>query len=328
MTNMQKDDISGMPRETSGGRPDPLTPDQMRVIAQALHAGPEEITHISALKTGMTNRSFLFSCRGRKYIIRIPGEGTGRLISRREEAAVYQLIRGRGLCEDVLYLDPDSGCKISRFIEGARTCDPLNPNETAACMHKLRAFHALGLKADHEFDLFGHVNFYERLWEGRPSAHPDYRQTKENVLRLKPFIDAQAGEKALTHIDAVPDNFLFCQNGRGGTEIRLIDWEYAAMQDPHVDIAMFCIYAMYGREQVERLIGQYFPEGCPVKTRIKIYCYIAACGLLWSNWCEYKGHLGVEFGEYSLAQYRYAQDYYRIAASELEQIGEWKPCTQ
>ena len=305
-----------------------LKSDKIQVIAQVLHAEPEEITNISALKKGMTNRSFLFTCRGAKYIMRVPGEGTGQLINRREEAAVYRLIQGRGLCEDILYIDPDSGYKISRFIEGARTCDPLNPDETAACMEKLRSFHQLGLKVGHTFDLFDRIDFYERLWEGRPSAYRNYRQTKENVLRLKPFIDAQTGEQVLTHIDAVPDNFLFCQNDRGEAELRLIDWEYAAMQDPHVDVAMFCIYAMYDREQVERLIGQYFPEGCPRKTRIKIYCYIAVCGLLWSNWCEYKRGLGVEFGEYSLKQYRYARDYYRIAAAEMEQIGEWTPCTQ
>lgn len=37
------------------------------------------------------------------------------------------------------------------------------------------------------------------------------------------------------------------------------------------------------------------------------------CGLLWSNWCEYKQMLGVEFGEYSLRQYRYAKEYFRYA---------------
>ena len=54
----------------------------------------------------------------------------------------------------------------------------------------------------------------------------------------------------------------------------------------------------------------------------KIYCYIAACGLLWSNWCEYKRNLGVEFGEYSLRQYRYAKDYYRIVQDELKKLEE------
>ena len=79
---------------------------------------------------------------------------------------------------------------------------------------------------------------------------------------------------------------------------------------------------MYPREQVEALIDAYFPEGCCETIRAKIYCYIAACGLLWSNWCEYKRILGVEFGEYSLRQYRYAKEYYRIARSEMEKDGK------
>ena len=124
-------------------------------------------------------------------------------------------------------------------------------------------------------------------------------------------------------IDAVPDNFLFVEK-EGREEIRLIDWEYAGMQDPHVDVAMFCIYSLYNKRQVDRLIAAYFKEGCDDATRIKIYCYIAACGLLWSNWCEYKRNLGVEFGEYSLRQYRYAKDYYRIVQEELKKQGEKK----
>ncbi len=80
-------------------------------------------------------------------------------------------------------------------------------------------------------------------------------------------------ERTLCHIDAVCDNFLVGEDG-----IRLIDWEYAAMQDLHVDVAMFAIYAMYDRENVDRLIDAYFDGKCPDETRIKIYCYIAVCG--------------------------------------------------
>lgn len=112
----------------------------------------------------------------------------------------------------------------------------------------------------------------------------------------------------------------------GKEEIRLIDWEYAGMQDPHVDVAMFCIYSLYNKRQVDQLIAAYFTEGCSDEIRIKIYCYIAACGLLWSNWCEYKRNLGVEFGEYSLRQYRYAKDYYRIVQEELKSKGRKSKC--
>lgn len=290
--------------------------------AQALKVSAMEIHNITVLKKGMTNRSFLFSCQGRRYIMRIPGEGTDQLINRKEEAQVYHVIADQHICDEIRYINPDTGYKITEYLEGARNCDPFSWEDVKKCMKRLCAFHELGLKVDHEFDMFGKIEFYESLWEGQPSVYGDYAQTKQHVLELKTYIDQNAGEKVLTHIDAVPDNFLFTKGPNGEEDIRLIDWEYAGMQDPHVDLAMFCIYALYEREDVDRLIDAYFTEGCPEKTRTKIYCYIAVCGLLWSNWCEYKRNLGVEFGEYSLKQYRYAKDYYKIAKKRIAEEQE------
>ena len=298
-----------------------LKTDAIQVICKALDAKSEEITDITVLKKGMTNRSFLFTCRGKKYIMRIPGEGTDQLINRRQEAAVYQVIDGRNICDNIAYINPENGYKITEFLENARVCDPLKYEDVKICMQRLRAFHELKLKVDHEFDIFEQIDFYETLWEGTPSIYKDYAKTKENVFSLKTYIDTHVQEKVLTHIDAVPDNFLFVEKD-GKEEIRLIDWEYAGMQDPHVDVAMFCIYALYNKRQVDHLIAAYFTEGCDESIRIKIYCYIATCGLLWSNWCEYKRNLGVEFGEYSLRQYRYAKDYYRIVQKELKKQKE------
>lgn len=298
-----------------------LKSETLERIAQALAVDTDDIVDITVLKKGMTNRSFLFSCREARYIMRIPGEGTDQLIDRRAEAAVCRLVKDKGICEEIIYLDPDSGCKITRFIEGAHTCDPANREETARCIRKLREFHALGLTADSRFDLFGRLEFYESLWGKRPSAYRDYQKTKEQVLSLRPFIESQVMTQVLTHIDAVPDNFLLFENERGEEEIRLIDWEYAGMQDPHVDLAMFSIYAMYDRDDIDWLIDEYFCGACPPAVRSKIYCYVAVCGLLWSNWCEYKRCLGVEFGEYSLQQYRYAKEYYRIARENIHTGG-------
>lgn len=298
-----------------------LKTDAIRLICKALCAKPEDVTDITVLKKGMTNRSFLFTCKDKKYIMRIPGEGTDQLINRRQEAAVYHAIADKNICDDIAYINPENGYKITEFLEGARVCDPTDYEDVKKCMSRLRDFHAMKLKVAHEFDIFGQMEFYETLWDGTPSVYKDYEKTKANVWSLKPYIDAHAGEKILTHIDAVPDNFLFVQKN-GKEEIRLIDWEYAGMQDPHVDIAMFCIYSLYNKRQVDRLIAAYFTDGCDDATRIKIYCYIAACGLLWSNWCEYKRNLGVEFGEYSLRQYRYAKDYYRIVQDELKKSGK------
>ncbi len=294
-----------------------LKSDAIMTAAEVLNASSEDITNIAVLKKGMTNRSFLFSCKGEKYIMRIPGEGTSQLIDREKEEQVYRTILGKGLCDDVIYINPSNGYKITKFIESARVCDPFKEEDVIACMKKLRSFHEQKLTVEHEFDLFAQIQFYESLWQGRKSAYKDYKRTKENVWSLKSYIEDHVEEKVLTHIDAVPDNFLFVDQGHQNEAVLLIDWEYAGMQDPHVDLAMFCIYSLYDKAHVEQLLQAYFPEGCSRETQIKIYCYIAVCGLLWSNWCEYKRSLGVDFGEYSLRQYRYAKDYYRIVQEEL-----------
>lgn len=300
-----------------------LRSEALDVIAHTFNVKTEDIEDITVLKKGMTNRSFLFSVHGNKYIMRIPGEGTDQLINRAEEAEVFKTISGLGLCDDPIYINPKNGYKITKFLDGIRVCDADSEQDLIRCMEKLRSFHQMNLSVPHAFDIFGQIEFYETLWKGQPSMYKDYSVTKAKVLSLKPFIDGLEKDWCLTHIDAVPDNFLFYTPAEGSEEeLQLTDWEYSGMQDPHVDIAMFCIYSMYNKKQVDRLIDIYFKNKCDKTTRAKIYAYIAMCGLLWSNWCEFKAKLGVEFGEYSLRQYRFAKDYYRFAMKELESSQE------
>lgn len=282
------------------------------LIANEMKVKTTDIKDIVVLKKGMTNRSFRFTVNNQKYIMRIPGEGTENLINRKNEYLVYKTIEGKNLCDDVIYICPDKGYKITKYIDNARCCDPYNLEDVKMCMSKLKDLHNMKLQVPHTFDLYEMIDFYESLWGGVPSIFRDYQETKAKVFELRKIIDSVPKEWVLTHIDSVPDNFLITDK-----DIRLIDWEYASMQDPHVDIAMFAIYAMYDREHVDLLIDAYFTEGCPDEIRMKIYCYIATCGLLWSNWCEYKRLLGVEFGEYSLRQYRYAKEYYSIVMNEF-----------
>lgn len=298
-----------------------LESDTIKIISKALNVDCGEIKNITVLKKGMTNRSFLFECKKSKYIMRIPGEGTDQLINRKDEYEVYQKIDSLNICDDIIYINPNNGYKITRFILNARTCDIEKDSDLSNCMNLLRKFHNSEMVVNNYFDIFEKIEFYESL-RGINSLYSDYETTKKHIYDLKEIIDNSPKNITLTHIDAVPDNFLIYKEN-GIKKIKLIDWEYAAMQDPHVDLAMFCIYAIYDRKHVDHLIDIYFEYKCPIEVRIKIYCYIAVCGLLWSNWCEYKYTLGVEFGEYSLAQYRYAVRYYEIVQEELKKCEEY-----
>lgn len=292
----------------------------LQTIADVFKTRTEEIKNVKVLKKGMTNKSFLFTYNGAQYIMRIPGEGTDKLINRQHEAEVYKTISGHKLCDDPVYINPENGYKITRYIKNARVANPKNIVDVMLCVRKMKAFHEMKLKVSFDFDLFDNIDFYQSLWGGKPSLYEDYETTKNEVLSLREFVDKHAAEKVLTHIDAVPDNFLFDVPKLGELSLQLTDWEYAGMQDPHVDIAMFCIYSLYDKKHIDKFIDLYFNGKCTTVNKAKIYCYIAICGLLWSNWCEYKSRLGIEFGEYSLRQYRYAKDFYRYAVKEINNL--------
>lgn len=293
-----------------------LESEPLKIIEKSLGVSQSEIKNIQILKKGMTNRSFKFICQNKKYIMRIPGEGTEQLINRKNEAKVYESLKEFGLTDQVKYINPTNGYKLTEFIEGARNCDANNFDEVSQCMKVLRKFHELNIKVDQCFDLFGQLEFYEKLLPNGSSVYPDYYETKKNVEKLIKYVKKRTKKSVLCHIDANADNFIFFPGKNGESQLRLIDWEYAGMQDPDLDIAMFAIYAMYNRAQVDQLIDSYYVEGCSEKIRNKIYCYISISGLLWSNWCEYKSSLGVEFGEYSLWQYHYAKEYFKIVSDK------------
>ena len=292
-----------------------LKSEAIDIIKNVFNVDDSEIRNITVLKKGLTNKSFLFSCKENEYIMRIPGKGSEKLINRREEAEIYKMINGKGICDDVIYINPDNGYKITKYFENSRVCEPYNQEDQKACMKKLKEFHDLKLKVDHEFDIFGKIDFYEKLWNGNKSVYKDYEETKSKILSLRDYIERNVDYKCLSHIDSLADNFLFTKDN----EVRLIDWEYASTQDPHCDIAMFILYNPYSREEVDRIIDYYFDSKCDKRIRLKIYCYISVCGFLWSNWCEYKMNIGADFGEYSLLQYRYAKNYYKIFMEEYDE---------
>lgn len=290
-----------------------LSTDAINIISEQFNVSIDSIKDVKILKKGMTNRSFLFFVDGNQYIMRVPGEGTEELINREQEAFVYSKLNRLDLTDEIIYINDKNGFKISKFYSDVRVCDPTNESDVIICMNKLREFHELNIKVEHNFNVMDNIEFYEELWGDEKSIYSDYKTTKKNTLSLWSFVDSIPKTYSLCHIDAVPDNFLISDSGK----VLMIDWEYAGMQDPHIDIAMFAIYSLYEKEEVDRLIEAYFQKEISKTTRLKIYSYISLCGLLWSNWCEYKRSFGVEFGEYSIRQYRYAKEYYRLVAKEI-----------
>ena len=276
----------------------------MELVAEVLHIPESEVTDLKCLKTGMTNKSFLFKARERSYICRIPGPGTDLLINRAQEKAVYDAIKPLGISEHVIYMSGDTGYKISEFYEGARNGDPRSWQDVARCMELVHRLHNSGIQVDHSFDMRERIDFYESICKGyEKNLFEDYDHVRGHMNTLLKRLDRLDRKKTLCHIDSVCDNFLFLPDGG----IRLIDWEYAGM----CDVSMAAIYSYYNEEEAEKLLAIYCSGNISAEDRFVYYSYIALGGFLWCLWAVYKSSIGEEFGEYTLIMYRYAKEYYK-----------------
>ena len=293
----------------------------VKISAQALDVGEAEIEDMTPMKKGMTNHSFVFTCRGERYIMRIPGEGTDRMINRVGEKQAYDAIKGLGISDEVLYLDPKTGYKLSRYIENAETCDCNNDEDVVKMFGMLHRIRRMQLKTETTWDIFREMERYESLWQG-PSIYRDYEEVKRKILTLRPYIEAHQHEAYLNQMDPVSDNFLKVKNPDGTERIVLLDWEYASVFDDLFSLTGFCLYTGNDRAWVDRMIDLYYEtagETCSEEDRTLIYCYMAAAALMWTAWSEAKRFKGVDFAEYSMTQYRYAKDFYRYAVERINQ---------
>ena len=286
----------------------------MELVSRVFQIPESEIRDIRCLKSGMTNQSFLFQVQGTRYLCRIPGPGTEFLINRRQEKNVYDVVAPLGITEHVIYFDGETGYKISEFYEGSRNADPANPQDMKQCMALLRQFHDTGLQVDHSFDLKERIAFYEKLcYKQGTIPFDDYDMVSEWMEELLKLLGKQRRIKVLAHIDSVADNFLFLSDG----SVRLIDWEYAGMCDPLIDVAMCAIYSYYTLEQAYDLLQVYLDRDPTRKEQLIFYAYMGLGGFLWALWAVYKANMGQEFGEYTIIMYRYAKNCYRKIFSDI-----------
>ena len=280
----------------------------MELISSVFQIPESEIHNIHCLKSGMTNKSFLFQVHGKSYICRVPGPGTGLLINRHQEADVLEAVANLGITEHVIYFNRDTGYKITEYYENSRNADVHNESDMQQCMDLVTKLHQSGIQLKHSFDIRERIAFYENLCikhGGIPFE--DYEVVKDRMNTLMDHLDALNRPKTIAHIDSNVDNFLFLPDG----DLKLIDWEYCGMCDPLIDVAMCGIYSYLNEEQMDRLIHIYLHREPAEEERTVIYSYVALGGFLWSLWAVYKSELGEEFGEYTIIMYRYAKRYYR-----------------
>ena len=273
-------------------------------ITQALGVMKSEIHDFYPLKQGITNLSCHFSVNDGEYVYRHPGIGTNKIVNRDAEFAALRLAHDLGIDRTFLTGDPEAGWKISRFIPGVRNLDVTNDEELRRAMEMDRNLHNSGKVLERSFDFISEGLAYERLLEDfGPIDVPGYGELREKVMRLKAFADEDGFDRAPSHNDFFPPNFLVDSDGH----IDLIDWEYAGMSDIAADFGTMTVCTAEMDEARVALALEYYFGRTPTEAEHRHFrAYEVFAGWCWYVWALVKEAEGDDVGEWLFIYYSHA----------------------
>lgn len=180
------------------------------------------------MQKGLTNQNFLLEMHGEKYVIRIPRQDADKIVKRHHETLALEALKGSDIDVEVVYYDEPSGYKATRYLEDACTyqeCQRVDKIEMVAAL--MKRFHHLNKTIQEEFDPLSRLQEYQQ-------------HVSSPFLDLTPFsyiessISHLSNPKVLCHNDWVDGNLLFAND-----RVYLIDYEYAADNDPLFDVMSF-----------------------------------------------------------------------------------------
>lgn len=288
------------------------------VVRIALNADISDIHSVSPLSRGMTNDSYIFSCKDKKYIFRKAGAGSEKLVDREREYNTYKALQGKGISDVVVYHSAKDGIKITEYIENTRACDPGSKRDRKAALDAIRKLHTSDISSPHDFSFIEMNEHYENLCRNRGAEFfKAYTEYKPRVYSLLGDCEKMHPAKVFCHIDFVPDNCLIKPDGT----VTLIDWEYSGARDELVDIAMFCHSAGFTKRECDRFLKEYLERTPTDEEYYRLYTYISAAGMLWSLWSEYKASTGQKFTGYTQRALGYCERFAKYA-QEIKERGK------
>jgi aminoglycoside phosphotransferase (APT) family kinase protein len=191
---------------------------------------------------GKVNRSFLVRTRRGRFVVRL-NESTAADsgLDRDRELALHSAAARAGIAPHVIYACPDRSCLITDFVEG-RLWTPhyfTRMRDLRSLGQRLRALHAVPAPPLARFDPMAAARRYAAaIVRGvdDDARLDDLLGRGDEAMRR-----ARSAQRAasIVHSDVHHGNVLTADR------IYFIDWEYAQVGDPLIDLA--CIMAYYPR---------------------------------------------------------------------------------
>jgi aminoglycoside phosphotransferase (APT) family kinase protein len=192
---------------------------------------------------GKVNRSFLVRTRRGRFVLRLnENEAVDPGLDRTRELALHTAAANAGIAPQVVYADPDHSCLITDYLDG-RLWTPhyfTRMRDLRSLGQRLRALQAVTPPPVPRFDPIAAARRHAELVI---ASEPDEAGRIQFLLA--------AGAEALTRTGASqrPPSIVHSDLHHGNVltadRVYFIDWEYAQVGDPLLDLA--CVMTYYPR---------------------------------------------------------------------------------
>jgi len=192
---------------------------------------------------GKVNHSFLVRTRRGRFVVRL-NENTGADsgLDRNRELAIHTVAAHAGIAPAVVYSAPDQSCLITEFIDG-RLWTPhyfTRMRDLRSLGQRLRTLHALTPPSVMRFDpLVVARRYADHIINHEPDESGRLQFLLAGGAESLARSGAEKRTPCIVHSDLHHGNVLTADR------VYFIDWEYAQVGDPLLDLA--CIMAYYPR---------------------------------------------------------------------------------
>lgn len=229
---------------------------------------------LNLIKTnkGLTNDNYLLTVEQETFMVRIRRSDSEQIIHAEDEQKALKIIQDKGLDVSEYYFDPAAGIRITHFVPDAleyQECTDDHKLERTADL--MRRLHQLKQTIGSCFDPFARLKQYQSYTKNPFLILPDPKtiiSAAQDIYR----------PSTLCHNDWVSGNILF-----SGAKTYLIDYEYAADNDPLFDVMSFLTENdITDTAQREQFYHRYFAEQTIPYEKLAIWETFH--NLLWCSW--------------------------------------------
>lgn len=268
---------------------------------------------------GYTNHNFLVHVadEDRIYFAKVVGENTDVFINRRvaHEAAVLAARCGVG--PRIVHHDEETDFEVHEFLDGFRNFTLADMRDPDTAMRVMQAYAKIHAGAPLSATKTGFEQILEhaaQVAEARADTPPDLGMLLDGMHRTRNAIEAAGMRIVPCFNDCYVTNYMLNPHG----EVRIIDWEYAAGNDPFWDLASY-FFESFAPPDARRRLLRHYDAGCGAREEARVTLYIPLVCLKWGLWASLQASISaIEFDYLKYADLLFLRARYLMGQPEWE----------